>query len=86
MATWIAHLRVAENILNKGFKHIKYVPDYLDYFPPKAFEVKVGYIKDYYIGNNEETKDNFIYLNEKEMDMFVNKASANIMDKLISIV
>lgn len=73
-------------IFHTCFKYIGNVPDYLDYFPLKAFEVKVEYIKNYYLGKNEETKDNFIYLNEEEMDMFVNKASENIIDKLTHIV
>lgn len=53
------------------FKDIKEIPDYLDYYPPKAFERQVKYITDYYMGENEETKENFIYLTEKEMDGFV---------------
>lgn len=69
-------------IFHTCFKHIKNVPDYLDYFPVKAFEIKTQYIRDYYLGENEVTKDNFIYLTEEEMDRFVDKASSNIIHKL----
>ncbi|MDF2673227.1 MAG: hypothetical protein K0R09_1492 [Clostridiales bacterium] len=73
-------------IFHTCFKYIKHVSDYLDYFPPKAFEVKVDYIKNYYLGENEETKDGFIYLNEEEMDRFVDKASSNIINRLTSVI
>jgi hypothetical protein len=71
-----------ECLFHKCFKHIESVPDYLDYFPPKAFEAKVKFITDYYLGENEETKDNFIYLNEEEMNKFVDSAANNISDIL----
>ena len=61
------------------FKNIVDVPDYLDYFPKNAFEMQVKYIKEYYLGENEETKENFIYLNEKEMDDFILNTSETIM-------
>lgn len=73
-------------IFHTCFKHIKSVPDYLDYFPSRAFEFKVRYIKDYYLGENKETKENFIYLSKEEMDGFVDSASVYIIDKLSSIV
>jgi hypothetical protein len=58
------------------------VPDYLDYFPPRSFEMKVKYISDYYLGINEETKDNFIYLTEEEMDRFVDNSAETIIDRI----
>ncbi|WP_138205618.1 hypothetical protein [Haloimpatiens lingqiaonensis] len=89
MATWIAHLRVAENILKKGynFEQKAFIvgnigPDYLDYFPKGAFEKQVKYITEFYLGENEESKDNFIYLTEDEMDEFVDKTT-RIIDNLL---
>lgn len=64
------------------FKDINEVPDYLDYFPKNAFELQVKYITTYYLGENEETKENFIYLNEKEMDDFILNTSESIMLEL----
>lgn len=69
-------------IFHTCFKHIKEVPDYLDYFPPRAFEEKVRYIRDYYLGVNEETRENFIYLTEEEMDRFVNDATETIINMI----
>jgi hypothetical protein len=62
-----------------NFKDIIDAPDYLDYFPKNAFQLKIKYIVDYYLGENEETKENFIYLNEKEMDDFIINTSEIIM-------
>jgi hypothetical protein len=62
MATWIAHLRVAENILNEGLKFDK-IPFVVGNIGPDAGMP-----------------------NEEEMDMFVNRASINIVDKLSGIV
>ena len=53
------------------FQNILEVPDYLDYFPENAFNIQVKYITDYYLGENEETKESFIYVTENEMDTFV---------------
>ncbi|MBZ9637348.1 zinc dependent phospholipase C family protein [Clostridium sp. FP1] len=65
------------------FKNINSVPDYLDYFPHSAFEKKVKYITEFYLGENNETKDNFIYLTEKEMDNFI-YSTTNVIDDLLS--
>ncbi|MGH4123342.1 MAG: zinc dependent phospholipase C family protein [Clostridium sp.] len=59
-------------------KDIKTVPDYLDYFPENAFQLQIKRITEYYLGENEETKENFIYLNEKEMDDFIIATSETI--------
>lgn len=64
------------------FKNVKTVPDYLEYFPKGAFERQVKYITDFYLGENEETKDNFIYLKEEEMDSFIKFASEKIINIL----
>lgn len=64
------------------FKNVKQVPDYLDYFPKGAFEIQVKYITEFYLGENEETKENFIYLTEQEMDNFIKEAT----DKIESIL
>lgn len=64
------------------FKNISKVPDYLDYFPQGAFEKQVKYINEFYLGENEETKDNFIYLTEKEMDNFIEDATITIDDHI----
>ncbi|WP_132996006.1 hypothetical protein [Sporanaerobacter acetigenes] len=64
------------------FKKIKYVPDYLDYFPKGAFERQVKYIVEFYLGENNQTKENFMYLTEKEMDRFVENTIKVILMKL----
>jgi hypothetical protein len=60
------------------FKEVKEVPDYLDYFPKGAFEKQVKYITEFYLGENQETKENFIYLTEEEMDNFIKSATDKI--------
>ncbi|KYH35527.1 hypothetical protein CLTEP_04660 [Clostridium tepidiprofundi DSM 19306] len=62
------------------FKDIKEIPDYLDYFPRGAFERQVKYITQFYLGDNDETKENFVYLTEEEMDNFVSRTT-EIIDK-----
>lgn len=64
------------------FKDIDKVPDYLDYFPKGAFERQVKYITEFYLGENNETKDNFIYLTEEEMDNFISSATKSIDNTL----
>lgn len=71
-----------ESIFHTVFKHIENVPDYLDYFPKGAFTRQVKYIRDYYLGENEETKDNFIYLTKKDMDRFIEEATKVIEERL----
>ena len=58
------------------------MPDYLDYFPKGAFTKQVKYITEFYLGENEETKDNFIYLTEEEMEAFINTALKEIENRL----
>lgn len=60
------------------FKNVRQVPDYLDYFPKGAFELQVKYITQFYLGENEETKENFIYITEEEMDKFIEEATEEI--------
>lgn len=67
-----------ECIFNTLFKHIDQVPDYLDYFPKGAFTRQVKYITEFYLGENNETKENFIYLTEEEMDNFIEGATEAI--------
>lgn len=74
-----------ESIFFTCFKNVIDVPDYLDYYPKGAFTKKVKYISDYYLGENEETKENFIYLTEKEMDKFIEEASDSIYNRLKEI-
>ncbi|WP_346938935.1 zinc dependent phospholipase C family protein [uncultured Clostridium sp.] len=69
-------------IFHTIFKNIDQVPDYLDYFPKGALMKQVKYITEYYLGDNEETKDNFIYLNEEEMDKFIDETSKKIFSNL----
>ncbi|WP_035289185.1 zinc dependent phospholipase C family protein [Clostridium sp. KNHs214] len=71
-----------EFIFNTVFKNVHKVPDYLDYFPKGAFEKQVKYITEFYLGENEENKDNFIYLTEDEMDKFVDDTTI-IIDNLL---
>lgn len=68
------------------FKNILEVPDYLDYFPANAFKTQVKYITNYYLGENEETIKNFIYLNENEMDNFVLNATQTIITALENVI
>jgi hypothetical protein len=68
------------------FKDILEVPDYLDYYPQGAFTKQVKYITDYYLGENEETKENFIYLNKNEMDDFVVNATQTIITILENVI
>jgi hypothetical protein len=70
-------------IFNTIFKHITKVPDYLDYFPRGALEKQVKYINEFYLGENKETKDNFIYLSEVEMDNFIYSAT-EVIDNLLN--
>lgn len=70
------------SIFNTLFRNITSVPDYLDYFPKGAFEKQVKYITEFYLGENNETKDNFIYLNEEEMDDFIESATT-VIDELL---
>ncbi len=69
-------------IFHTIFKNIDQVPDYIDYFPKGALMKQVNYITEYYLGDNEETKENFIYLNEKEMDKFIDETSKKIISIL----
>lgn len=69
-------------IFNIIFRNITQVPDYLDYFPKGAFEKQVKYITEFYLGENNETKDNFIYLTEEEMDNFIHNATKEIDEVL----
>lgn len=71
------------NIFNTLFRNISNVPDYLDYFPQGAFERQVKYITEFYLGENNETKDNFVYLSEEEMANFIEKAT-KVIDELLS--
>lgn len=71
-----------ESIFFTDFINVKTVPDYLDYFPKGAFEKQVKYISEFYLGENEETKENFIYLIEAEMDKFIVETSKEIMQIL----
>jgi len=65
-------------IFHTIFKNIDQVPDYIDYFPKGALMKQVKYITEYYLGDNEETKENFIYLNEEEMDKFIDDTSKKL--------
>jgi len=69
-------------IFHTIFKNIDQVPDYIDYFPKGALMKQVKYITEYYLGDNKETKENFIYLNEKEMDKFIDETSKKIISIL----
>ena len=71
------------NIFNTLFRNISNVPDYLDYFPQGAFERQVKYITEFYLGENNETKDNFVYLSEEEMNNFIERAT-KVIDELLS--
>jgi hypothetical protein len=64
------------------FKNVTRVPDYLDYFPSGAFEKQVKYITEFYLGENNETKENFIYLSEEEMDNFIQSATS-VIDEIL---
>ncbi|MDT8718365.1 hypothetical protein IAI10_16990 [Clostridium sp. 19966] len=55
---------------------------YLGYFPKGAFKKQVKYLNGFYLGENEETKEDFIYLTEKEMASFIEAASEKIQDIL----
>ncbi|MCB2295831.1 zinc dependent phospholipase C family protein [Clostridium algoriphilum] len=72
-------------IFNTLFKNINKVPDYLDYFPHAAFEKQVKYINEFYFGENNKTKENFIYLREDEMDNFIYSATEIIDNLLIEL-
>lgn len=74
-----------ESMFHTIFKHIEKVPDYLDYFPKGAFTRQVKYITDYYLGVNEETKENFIYLTKEDMDKFIEEA-VQVIRKSLNII
>lgn len=63
-----------ESVFFRIFKNVEEVPDYLDYFPKGAFTKQVKYIKEFYLGENNETKENFVYLTEEEMDKFIDES------------
>ncbi len=65
-------------------KNVTEVEDYLEYFPKGAFTKQVKYIKEFYLGENNETKENFIYLTENEMNDFVVKCIQYIINDLRS--
>jgi hypothetical protein len=74
------------SIFHRLFRNIKSVPDYLDYFPQGAFERQMKYITDFYLGENNETKDNFIYLSEEEMNDFIQRTTKVIDELLIEVL
>lgn len=51
-------------------------------FKVGALERQVKYIIEFYLGENTQTKDNFIYLTEEEMDDFIYNAT-KIIDQLL---
>lgn len=67
------------------FKNIETVPDYLEYFPKDALTISVNNIRNYYLSENDNTKENFIYLSEEELDRFVIDATNTIKSKLKEI-
>lgn len=71
------------NIFNTLFRYISNIPDYLNYFPQGAFERQVNYITNFYLGENNQTKENFIYLNEEEMNCFIEKTT-RVIDDILS--
>jgi len=71
-----------ESLFYKVFQHVKEVPDYLGYFPKGAFTRQVKYITEFYLGENNENKDNFVYLSKEEMDNFVEERSRKIIEKM----
>lgn len=74
-----------ESIFHTIFKHIENVPDYLEYFPKGAFTRQVKYIRDYYLGENEETKENFSYLTKKDMDKFI-EDTVKVIEERLSVI
>lgn len=67
-----------DNIFLDCLCKIENVEDYLDYFPKNAFNISIDNIKNYYLGENKETKENFTYLTEEEMNCFIDKATIEI--------
>lgn len=90
MATWIAHLRVAEKVLEKKLKvndecftvgnigPDSGIPneDSSSFDPPRDI---THWMED---GENDETKENFIYLTENEMNDFIIECSEYIVSDL----
>lgn len=72
-------------IFYKLFTKIRAIPDYLEYFPKGSFERQVKYITEFYLGQNDETKEGFIYLTEEEMDQFVSRTTEKIKNQLIKL-
>lgn len=64
------------------FKNVTDFEDYLEYFPKGAFTKKVNYIKEFYLGENDATKENFIYLTENEMNDFIIECSEYVANNL----
>lgn len=73
----------SDNIFSKCFCKVENIEDYLEYFPTGAFNTSIETIKGYYLGENKETKENFMYLKEAEMDEFVDFASKRIEEILL---
>ena len=78
------YIKENENcIFNRVYKHIKEIPDYLDYFPKDAFINQKEAIVDYYTEKNEaHFSKEFKYLTEDMMEQFIEECSANILEIL----
>lgn len=85
--TVLKFIFICTSILTVHFTHyskkIKIFPDYLKYFPKGAFEQQVKYITEFYLGKNNETKENFVYLTKKEMDCFISMTTEKMKKELI---
>lgn len=79
------HLYFKKNptsIFHKVFKHVGSFPDYLDYYPAGAIERQIKYISNFYAEYNENPIKEYTYLNEIEMDSFVNSTAVKIVKEL----
>ncbi len=71
-----------DSVFFQEFIEIKEVPDYLDYFPKGAFTRQVDYITRFYLGENKQTQENFIYLSKQEMNHFIDDAVREVTAQL----
>ena len=65
------------------FKNIEvYENKYFDFFPENAFTRQIKYITNFYESRKRNIDRDFVYLNEKEMDYFVKKATEMIIEEI----
>lgn len=75
------------NIFADEFLSLGSVDDYLDFFPSEIMNDKLDYIKAFYTDKEKEIiLDQYKYLSNEQMDMFVLKCGDVLIDKLTQLI